>query len=41
LRRLGPLLAALAADAEQRAAVHRRARGNGKGGIGAHVERNG
>ena len=41
LRRLGPLLAALAADAEQRAAVHRRARGNGKGGIGAQVERNG
>ena len=41
LRRLGPLLAALAADAEQRAAVHRRARGNGKGGIGARVERNG
>jgi len=41
LRRLGPLLAGLAADAEQRAVVHRRARGNGKGGATAHVERNG
>ena len=39
LRRLGALLATQAADAEQRAEVRRRARGNGKGGMGARVER--
>jgi Lon protease-like protein len=41
LRRLGPLVTALAADVERRAAVHRRGRGNGKGGPGARVERTG
>lgn len=41
LRRLGSLLAALGGDAEQRAVVHRRARGNGKGGSRPQVERSG
>ena len=39
LRRLAALLQPLAADAERRAAVRRRGKGNGKGGPHAHIER--
>lgn len=38
LRRLATLLRPLAADAERRAAVHHRARGNGKGGAHPSIE---
>jgi len=39
LRRLAGLLAPLAADAERRATVRRHARGNGKSGLRADIER--
>ncbi len=39
LRRLGALLGPLAADAERRAVVRRRARGNGQGGAHPQIER--
>ncbi|HYT83791.1 MAG TPA: LON peptidase substrate-binding domain-containing protein [Gemmatimonadales bacterium] len=39
LRRLAALLQPLAADAERRAAVRRRGKGNGKGGPHARIER--
>jgi Lon protease-like protein len=39
LRRLAAVLQALATDAEQRAAVRRRGKGNGKGGPHARIER--
>jgi Lon protease-like protein len=39
LRRLTALLGPLAADAEARAAVHRRGKRNGRGGPHAHIER--
>jgi Lon protease-like protein len=39
LRRLAALLLPLAADAERRAAVRRRGKGNGKGGPHARIER--
>jgi len=39
LRRLAALLAPLAADAERRAMVRRHARGNGKSGLRADIER--
>jgi Lon protease-like protein len=39
LRRLAALLAPLAADAERRATVRRHARGNGKSGLRADIER--
>jgi Lon protease-like protein len=39
LRRLAVLLAPLAADAERRATVRRHARGNGKSGLRADIER--
>lgn len=39
LRRLEAVLGSLARDAEGRASVHRRARGNGKGGTHPHIER--
>lgn len=41
LRRLQELLGSLAADASARAAVHRRARGNGRGGPHPRIERSG
>jgi Lon protease-like protein len=39
LRQLATLLEPIAADAERRAVVRQRARGNGKGGANPHIER--
>lgn len=39
LRRLAALLQPLAADAERRAAIRHRAKGNGKGGAHPHIEK--
>jgi len=39
LRQLAAMLGPIAADAERRAAVRQRARGNGRGGANPHIER--